>query len=108
MSESGCSAGPVDAIVSDLAGAIKHATEVADREGCTECGQQHRQLAAWLTELQEAKALLPLYREVVGRIVTAADARVSLQDMRCWWDKEKKLRIAMDLPDREGRAFIGR
>lgn len=100
--------GPVDLDVSDLAAAIKHAAEVADREGCTECGQQHRQLAAWLKELQEAKALLPLYREVVGRIVTAADARASLQDMRCWWDKEKKLRIAMDLPDREGRAFLGR
>ena len=100
--------GRVDRNVSDLSEAIKHAAEVADREGCTECGQQHRQLAAWLTELQEAKAMLPLYREVVGRLVTAADARVSLQDMRCWWDKEKKLRIAMDLPDREGRAFLGR
>ena len=100
--------GPVDVTVSDLAEAIKHATEVADREGCTECGQQHRKLAAWLMELQGAKSMLPLYREVVGRIVTAADPRASLQDMRCWWDKEKKLRIAMDLPDREGRAFLGR
>lgn len=108
MSESGCSAGPVDAIVSDLDRAIKHATEVADREGGTECGQQHRQLASWLQELQATRALLPLYRELVGRVVTAQDARASLQDMRCWWDKEKKLRIAMDLPDREGRAFLGR
>ncbi|MEY2632352.1 MAG: hypothetical protein RIR00_1006 [Pseudomonadota bacterium] len=57
------SAGQVGAIVSDLSGAIKHATEVAEREGCTECGQQHRQLAAWLKELRDAKTL---YQEFVG------------------------------------------
>lgn len=60
--------GPVDVTVSDLAEAIKHATEVADREGCTECGQQHRKLAAWLMELQGAKSMLPLYRELVGHM----------------------------------------
>lgn len=39
-----------------LSEAIKHANEIADREGCTECGMQHRQLAAWLCELKEIRA----------------------------------------------------
>ncbi len=100
--------GRVDRNVSDLADAIRHATEVADREGCTECGQQHRQLSYWLTELQEARLLLPLYREMTGRVSLAKDARIAMQDMRCFWGNEKKLRIAMDLPEKEGRAFLGR
>jgi len=41
----------------DLLSAIAHANEVAEREGCTECGQQHRQLAAWLTELMTLREL---------------------------------------------------
>ena len=35
-----------------LAEAIKHAWEVADKQGCTECGINHMQLACWLEELQ--------------------------------------------------------
>lgn len=33
--------------------AIIHAQEVADRQGCTECGLQHLQLVKWLKELKE-------------------------------------------------------
>lgn len=49
--------------------AIAHAWEVSDKEGCTECGINHMQLAGWLEELKakrEAEAdkdvtrLLPL------------------------------------------------
>lgn len=34
--------------------AIKHAEEVANSL-CTECGEEHRQLAEWLKELKEYK-----------------------------------------------------
>jgi len=32
--------------------AIKHAREIADNKKCTECGENHRQLADWLEELK--------------------------------------------------------
>ena len=32
--------------------AIRHAEEKACELGCTECAQEHRQLAAWLRELR--------------------------------------------------------
>ena len=32
--------------------AIRHAEEKARELGCTECAQEHRQLAAWLRELK--------------------------------------------------------
>lgn len=99
---------PLDCRVSDLSSAIAHARDVAEREGCTACGAEHRQLAGWLAELESARKLLPLYRQLVGRISTADDARVALSDMRVWWGSENKLRIAADLPEHEGRAFIGR
>ena len=35
--------------------AIAHAKDVAERQKCTECGKQHRQLAAWLQELKAIK-----------------------------------------------------
>lgn len=91
-----------------ITAAIAQAKERAGQAGDAESRRQYEQLATWLGELQEARALLPLYRELVGHIAVAQDARSTLQDMRCWWGKEKKLRIAMDLPEREGRAFLGR
>lgn len=71
----------------------------------SQCFTQMRQLIDVAGGQSE---LLPLYREVVGRVAIAEDARTVLPDMRCWWGKENILRIAMDLPDKEGRAFIGR
>ena len=38
--------------------AIHHCNEVAINEKCTECAEDHRQLAGWLTELQEKRELL--------------------------------------------------
>lgn len=35
--------------------AIKHALEVADSLGCTECAEEHRQLAEWLQELKKRR-----------------------------------------------------
>ena len=32
--------------------AIRHAEDKAHELGCTECAQEHRQLAAWLRELK--------------------------------------------------------
>ena len=32
--------------------AIRHAEDKARELGCTECAQEHRQLAAWLRELK--------------------------------------------------------
>lgn len=70
-----------------------------------QCFTQMRQM---VDAARSQSALLPLYREVVGRIAIAPDAGIALENMRCWWDRENMLRIAMDLPEREGRAFIGR
>lgn len=33
--------------------AISHATAIAEREGCSTCGQEHAQLATWLRRLVE-------------------------------------------------------
>lgn len=38
-----------------LEDAIRHAFEVAAREGCSACGEEHRQLAVWLMELLERR-----------------------------------------------------
>lgn len=94
--------------VYDLAAVIAQTKERAGQASDAASRQQYEQLAAWLVELQEAKVLLPLYRQLVGAIAVAPDARTALQSMRCWWGKENKLRIAMDLPEHEGRAFLGR
>ena len=45
--------------------AIRHAEENAQELGCTECAQEHRQLAAWLRELKfsrQAQAALDAAR----------------------------------------------
>lgn len=36
--------------------AIRHAEDKARELGCTECAQEHRQLAAWLRELKFRRA----------------------------------------------------
>ena len=36
--------------------AIRHAEDKARELGCTECAQEHRQLAAWLRELRFRRA----------------------------------------------------
>lgn len=38
--------------------AIAHAEAVAEKEGCSECGEQHRKLAAWLREAEKDAARL--------------------------------------------------
>jgi hypothetical protein len=43
--------------VMDLDEAILHAQIVAQKQGETICGDNHRQLAKWLTELKELKSL---------------------------------------------------
>lgn len=55
-----------------------------------------------------ANWLLTGYRTLVGKIVMTSDANEALQNMRCWWSEENKLRIAADMPEHEGRAFLGR
>lgn len=40
-----------------LEDAIKHCLEVAEKEECRECAEEHRQLAEWLKELE-------LHREI--------------------------------------------
>jgi len=35
--------------------AIKHAEEQADKLGCSQCGEEHRQLAEWLKELRQRR-----------------------------------------------------
>ena len=37
--------------------AIQHCEEKARELGCTECAQEHRQLAAWLRELKFRRAI---------------------------------------------------
>ncbi|MFA7238703.1 MAG: hypothetical protein WC091_01215 [Sulfuricellaceae bacterium] len=57
---------------------------------------------------EEALALLADYRRLVGNLATARDARTVLPDMRCWASRRQLCRMAMDLPDVQGRAFLGR
>ena len=68
--------------------AISHALEVAgeqqkradsaelidildglDVEACKECAADHRQLAAWLTELKEAKGIIRVCNRVLGYLL---------------------------------------
>lgn len=55
MTDTPNEAQPLEAFVRQaepaLAAAIQQAQDVAAREGCTDCGDQHRQLAAWLRRL---------------------------------------------------------
>jgi hypothetical protein len=37
--------------------AIDHCFEVAEAEGCSDCAQEHLQLAEWLLELKEFRRL---------------------------------------------------
>lgn len=37
--------------------AIQHCLDVAEHETCESCADAHRQLAEWLTELKERRAL---------------------------------------------------
>lgn len=57
---------------------------------------------------EEALALLDDYRRLVGTLATARDARTVLPDMRCWASRRQLYRMAMDLPDAQGRAFLAR
>ena len=45
---------PTDGLLT-IEEAISHAKEVSQRKGCTPCGNQHKQLADWLTELKELR-----------------------------------------------------
>ena len=40
--------------------AIKHAEEVAEEKRCEKCGEEHRQLAEWLKELQQLRETLEI------------------------------------------------
>ncbi len=63
----------------------------------------------------ELLGLLDDYRQLVGLLVRAADpatpvrpAHGVVQDVRTWWSRRQLLRMALDLPEREGRLFLGR
>lgn len=48
-----------------LEDAIKHCLEVAEKEECRECAEEHRQLADWLKELKGYKKA---YTEIDNKI----------------------------------------
>lgn len=53
--------------------AIKHCEEKTD---CTQCGEEHRQLAEWLKELQHYKNL-----EAQGRLIILPEDEEKIQAM---------------------------
>jgi hypothetical protein len=57
---------------------------------------------------EELLALIEDYRRIVGALARAQDARTVLPDVRCFFGRRQLMRIALDLPESEGRAFLGR
>lgn len=61
---------------------------------------------------EEMATLLKDYREIVSAFVRASEhgrpAHSVLKDLHCWWPRSRLLRVAVDLPEKEGRAFLGR
>ena len=51
--------------------AIAHAREVAEEQGCTECGENHAQLAKWLEELRAWRKTGPSQPAVRGKWISA-------------------------------------
>ena len=65
--------------------AIKHCEEKAD---CTQCGEEHRQLAEWLRELQKYQDL-----KEQGRVVELpCKIGDTVWDIR-WWDDTTETRV---------------
>lgn len=63
----------------------------------------------------ELLGLLADYRQIVGMIARACEpgtpprpAHVVVVDARTWWSRRQLMRVALDLPEREGRLFLGR
>ena len=55
--------------------AIRHAEDKARELGCTECAQEHRQLAAWLRELKfrrKAHSVQPISRALSSACLIAS------------------------------------
>ena len=68
-----------------LGEAIKHCEEKTD---CTQCGEEHRQLAEWLKELQKYKDL-----EEQGRLIELpCKIGDTVWDIK-WWDDTTETRV---------------
>lgn len=74
----------------ELAAAIQHAREIAEREGCTDCGNEHKQLVEWLCEL-----------------VRLRDETTDYPSEEIPQPKPKKLGEGYDPTDKELEADIG-
>ena len=64
---------------------------------------------------EELLGLLADYRQIVGLMARASDpdtptrpAHSVVVDARTWWSRSQLMRMALDLPEREGRLFLGR
>ena len=66
--------------------AIKHAEEVAIDQDlcCSECAEEHRQLAEWLKQLKEIKRILdaPSYKENGVTYSYCYDSKTKLKHIR--------------------------
>jgi hypothetical protein len=64
---------------------------------------------------EELLNLLADYRQITGQLARACNpgtpprpAHSVVVDARTWWSRRQLMRMALDLPEREGRLFLGR
>jgi len=64
---------------------------------------------------EELMALIADYRQIVAALARACDtgtpprpAHSVVGDARTWWSRRQLMRMSLDLPEREGRLFLGR
>lgn len=49
--------------------AIEHAIEVSNNTSCSECAQNHKQLALWLTQLKEYQQKEKYKELLIGSVI---------------------------------------
>lgn len=63
-------------------------------------------LVATLGGPEQLLGLLTDYRQVTAALATARDANSVLPQMRCWWSRHQKARMAADLPVEAQAPFL--
>lgn len=72
----------------------------------TESQKALEQLVSELGGPEELLGLLADYRQITTAFVSAKDPSSALPQMRCWWTKKQKIRMAADLPEQARGAFL--
>lgn len=71
--------------------------------------EAQQKLDALVTTLGGPEQLLGLlddYRQVTTALATSQDANGVLPQMRCWWSRHQKTRMAADLPIHAQTPFL--